>query len=144
MDGVRFNAIGSLNARGNSNQLSQYNLVDYNVDNGVWYYYRIRQVDIDGTERLSDIRRARIESGADKLILQPNPASSSVRIILPFRYTNATVSLTDASGKLVKDQSMTSSGTGVYVLNIESLSAGVYYVKVVADNKVYTEKLVKQ
>ena len=144
VDGVRFNAIGSLNARGNSNQLSQYNLVDYNVDNGVWYYYRIRQVDIDGTERLSDIRRARIESGADKLILQPNPASSSVRIILPFRYTNATVSLTDASGKLVKDQSMTSSGTGVYVLNIESLSAGVYYVKVVADNKVYTEKLVKQ
>ena len=44
---VCVNAIGSLNARGNSNSFSQYNLVDYNVDNGVWYYYRIRQVDID-------------------------------------------------------------------------------------------------
>lgn len=143
-DGQRFTSIGMLNAKGNSNQLSQYNLVDYNVDKGIWYYYRIRQVDIDGTERLSEIRRARIENGVDKLILQPNPATSGVRIILPFKHTNSTVSVTDVSGKLVKDQLLNSASNGVYVLNIETLPAGVYYIRVVADNKTYVEKLVKQ
>lgn len=144
MDGVLFTSIGTVNARGNSNQPSQYNFVDYNAVKGLWYYYRLRQVDIDGTERFSEIRKARIDDGGNKIIVQPNPASSTVRIILPFRHQAVSISITDASGRTVKDRAMSSSASGVYVMNVENLAPGVYYIKVEADKQTYLERLVKQ
>ncbi len=144
MDATQFAAIGTVTARGNSNQLSQYNYVDYNVDKGTWYYYRLRQVDIDGIERLSEIRKARIEGGRNKIILQPNPASASVRIILPFKHNAGNIQFTDASGKMVLTQAINNTLNGVYVINIDNLAAGVYYVKVIADGQTYLEKLVKK
>ncbi len=143
-DAVQFTGIGTLAARGNSNQLSQYNFVDYNVTKGVWYYYRLRQVDIDGVERVSEIRRARIDEGGNKMILQPNPASASVRIILPLKHNTVSISITDASGKTIMNQLMNNTASGVYIVNIESFAAGVYYIKAVADAQTYVEKLVKK
>ena len=56
-------------------RLAQPVLVDYNVDNGVWYYYRIRQVDDDGTGTPLGYRQARIAAGADELDhIGTNPA----------------------------------------------------------------------
>ncbi len=143
-DGLQFNTIGTVTARGNSNQLSQYSFVDYNVTKGVLYYYRLRLKDINGTEKFSEIRKAMIEDVVGKIILQPNPAAAAVRIILPVKHSVADISITDASGKKVYQQNMKNSANGIYVINVENLAAGIYYVKVVADQQTYMEKLIKE
>lgn len=144
LDGTQFTSIGTVDAKGNSNQLSQYGFVDYDVNKGVWYYYRLRQVDLNGVERFSEIRRARINDGAGKMVLQPNPVSSVVRIILPVKHDVVSIIITDASGKTVQTQNISNSINGVYMVNMESLAAGVYYVKIVAGEQIYIDKLVKQ
>lgn len=78
------------------------------------------------------------------MILQPNPASASVRVILPLKHNTANISITDASGKTVMNQLMNNTTSGVYIVNIESFAAGVYYIKAIADGQTYVEKLVKK
>jgi Secretion system C-terminal sorting domain len=143
-DGLQFGNIATVGARGNTNQLSQYSFVDENVIKGITYYYRLRQVDMDAKELFSEIRKARLGDGRGSMVLQPNPAHHSVRIIIDGKHSQAIISVTDAAGKTVVKQNRDNNQNGIYDVNIESLAAGTYTVKITAGEQVYTEKLVKQ
>ena len=50
MDNVKFNEVGTLDAKGNSNDNKSYFFVDMDLgSSNDKYYYRLRQVDLDGT-----------------------------------------------------------------------------------------------
>lgn len=74
-------------------------------------------------------------------IVYPNPVSNELNIKLPFSANKATVSVCDILGKEVAQAN--ASGDMISLKEIQ-LPAGVYTVKVVADNKVQTTKIVKQ
>jgi Secretion system C-terminal sorting domain len=143
-NGTQFTTIGTVAARGNTNQLSQYSFADENVLKGTTYYYRLRQVDIDGKELFSEIRTVRLGDTRGNLVLQPNPAHHSVRIIVDGKHSQALISITDAAGKTILQQNRANGMNGLYDINISGLAAGTYTVKVTAGTEVYTEKLVKQ
>ena len=75
----------------------------------------------------------------------PNPTSSSANLQFQLRNAcdNATVIVTDITGKIVSTQAVGSVGTTIQTLNIntESLNTGMYFVKLVSDN---TELLVQK
>jgi len=102
----QFVAIGWVEANGNgsSTKLSTYNLEDKDVRPNVIYYYRLRQVDLDGEESYSKVVAAIIrEKGVVEINAYPNPykESTTIKYILS-RPTIVTVEINDMSGRLVK------------------------------------------
>jgi len=73
--------------------------------------------------------------------LYPNPVSNELNIKLPFNAANASVSVMNVLGNEVA--AVTGSGEMISLKEI-NLPAGVYMVKVTADNKVSLSKIVKQ
>jgi len=71
----------------------------------------------------------------------PNPVSNELNIKLPFVAAKANVSIVDVLGNEVV--SVNTAGNEISLKEI-NLTAGIYFVKVIADNKVSLTKIVKQ
>jgi hypothetical protein len=76
------------------------------------------------------------------LKLYPNPASDTLGISLGQELTNATVTITDMTGKVVLKKSNISDSQ--IDLDISSIANGNYIVKVVADGKSSSAKFIKK
>jgi hypothetical protein len=118
-DGVSFAAIGEVAGNGNATSLNQYLFVDTNPVQGV-NYYRLRQIDFDGTEDITMVVSAML-SASQELVLYPNPAQGEVRIA-GIDYSTEVVVL-DASGRAVA-RFIPAAG----IIGISGLPNGAYFV----------------
>ena len=76
-----------------------------------------------------------------RLIIYPNPASGIINVELSEACDNYEIEIYDISG--TKIYGMTSDSCASQV-NIESLSAGIYIVKVVKDDMIYQKRFLKK
>ncbi|MFK8005034.1 MAG: PKD domain-containing protein [Saprospiraceae bacterium] len=74
LDGNRFDYLNVMAGQGNSNQFQSYSFVDKNPVPGV-NYYRLKQVDFDGTQTYSNIVSAKISSESVIASVIPNPVN---------------------------------------------------------------------
>jgi hypothetical protein len=113
---------------GNSNSVLTYQLNDLNAARGV-SQYRIRQDDIDGAAKLSDIRSVRGEGQKGSTIVYPNPTDNGkVNIVFEgSEITKRNISVQDMSGRIVKQWNNYSNNN----IQIENLSPGFYTVRIV-------------
>jgi hypothetical protein len=137
VDGVNFETISSLEAAGYSNSLINYSFVDESPARGL-NYYRIKEVDSDGTTQFSDVAVVDYVTGNAllQLAMYPNPMEENA--ILNFEMPsagNAKIEVFDALGKVVfsKESSFVEGGNSV-VLSELDLSTGNYFVRVLAQN----------
>jgi hypothetical protein len=78
-------------------------------------------------------------------VLAPNPASESISIISKFEGKTLSLQITDISGKPVLQQYFGAFYPGeVFNVSLERMPAGMYFVQMVFDGYVWTEKLLKQ
>lgn len=143
VDGLHFEPITWINGKGNSNTVSRYTYTDKFVQPDVLYYYRLRQMDLDNHEKLSDIRQAKIKGNGNIYVsISPNPASDVVNVFVSGPGSKSTIHLYDAKGKWVKTwKNMNlSTGNGSHI-NIQGLATGVYTLRIVTGNRSITEKL---
>lgn len=139
-DGVNYTSIGfvnSLASGGNSNDRLSYRFTD-NTVSGIKQYYRLRQEDLDGRSKLSNIVLIRNERATDVMIdgLFPNPANNVVNVLVaaPAR-TKLTVLVTDMTGRMVMQQiSNVETGSNTIQLNVAGLTNGTYLVHLVCEN----------
>jgi hypothetical protein len=111
---------------GNSTSPIVYTFTDRNNFDGV-SQYRIKQVDIDGKAKYSDIRAVRGEGQSDKVIVYPNPSNTgSVTVIFENRDGLRDVQLSDNSGRTVQQWSAVAGNT----IQISNLSAGMYTLRI--------------
>ena len=75
-----------------------------------------------------------------EMSVQPNPTAGELTINMPASL-KATAQVFDAQGKLVQTESNVENGT---VLHLESMTTGVYMVRISAENTVQTFRVVKQ
>jgi len=76
-----------------------------------------------------------------KFIIYPNPANDYVRLDFLGNLDDKIIQLVDMTGQLVSEYS----GVGNFTeLNIGHLSAGIYFVKIILGDDVWTQKFVKQ
>ena len=102
-DGQQFTQLGWVEGAGDARN-TRYSFVDNTAGTNKTYYYRLQQVDIDGTTHFSSIIQSRIQSSSHLFIeVCPNPVTGKeavVKITMPeegeVRYTIA-----DNSGKTV-------------------------------------------
>ena len=113
---------------------------------GIVYYYRLKQVDVDGNFAYSNIASASLtgDKGFTLTGLYPNPATSQVSIgVISNVSANATVKLTDILGRDVLTQDWTLSvGYNTNVFDVSSMAAGTYVVTIQSGNAKATKHLV--
>ncbi len=131
--------------------LTTYAFTDANAARlGRLLYYRLRQVDADGTATYSPVRAVRFDSApaeaAIALSLYPNPATAQASAVtldlstLPQGTYQATV--LDATGRRVATYSVV--GGVNKDLPVQALPSGVYLVQVRGNSLSLTQRLIKE
>ncbi len=141
-DGSRFMAIGEVDAR-NVTTESKYGFFDANPLPGV-SFYRLRNVDIDGKNGLSNIVRINLSKSGTDLRLYPNPSTNGT---ISYQSTNLTkgnyaVRIFNAAGQQVYTQRVAHQG-GAITQTIQlpaGLQAGLYNLRMESETTVVGTK----
>jgi hypothetical protein len=146
--------IGFVKGVGNSVNVNRYNFTDKSVESHSTYNYRLRQVDLDGTqtcETYSDIVTLTFDQVGD-LTLEanaPNPFSYSTRIAftLPARQ-NVSLQVLDIFGNVVKTLTSGELGASRHEFewdgsdgNGNKVSDGTYIYRLIAGDETLTGKM---
>jgi hypothetical protein len=143
-DGVNFERIGFVSGRGTTTEAHDYTFVDespVSTREDRIVFYRLKQVDLDGSYAYSDIHSTQIMPGFVGLeATYPNPASSGISVVIPYSLAVpavVTLHVYNALGKRVavlQDQSDRQPGRHVVMWNTldefgQSLPSGAYFVR---------------
>ena len=133
-----FESIEWIKGTNNSSQIIDYNHDDKETIAGVTYYYRLRQIDLDGSETISKVVHARLKHTSDwDIVLYPNPAQGEVRLqAIGEGMEISNVSIIASNGQLISQFENANP-----VLDISNLPTGLYWVKVVNPRGILVKKL---
>ncbi|MGI4835956.1 MAG: T9SS type A sorting domain-containing protein [Janthinobacterium lividum] len=124
-DGVHFAQLGQVAAAGTSAAAHHYGLLDAALPpTATPLYYRLRQVDLDGTATYSPVRTV---VATASLVLYPNPTHQLTT--LSGAAPAASVQVLDAVGRVVLATSADAAGAATLALPA-GLASGVYVVRV--------------
>lgn len=139
-----FEKIGWVASRGDADQqLTKYDFLDKNVSPNVVYYYRLRQIDLDGTGKMSDVVYATILSGdGQRVWVYPNPAVGDVTVKFG-RQTmeQVKIELVSAQGQLIQGQEF-EAGNLDYPLYLDNIPSGIYFIKITEGAQYYHQKII--
>lgn len=128
-DAITWDFLDQVQGQGNSTSLTNYNSIDDRPFLGE-NYYRLKQVDFDGSIEYSDVRIVEFNGTSDgDIILYPNPSNKVITIESSTDELDL-LSVSDAFGKnITSELSIIERGEHHIVLNIQELEAGFYFVK---------------
>ena len=149
MNGADFEVIASIGGAGNSSNSVDYSYTDKNLDNGI-YYYRLKQVDFDGSFWYSRIETVVIGGSTgfaqNRLILYPQPLKENILSIRYLDVSNTLVSpiatVYSLKGKVVLRSPLKKSNNGSFDLDASSLENGIYALQVSDQDKTHRLKLI--
>lgn len=142
-NGLSFEVIGFVDGNGNSNSPKDYTFADSLVDRSGLVYYRLKQIDFNGTSEYSDtisvnfVSNIKLENNSipDKFDLFqnfPNPFNSmtNFQFNIP-QISDFTFELFDINGQKIKTLFIGElyPGNYSYQLNMDDFSSGIYLVK---------------
>jgi hypothetical protein len=141
-DNVNFNEVQTVKGQLNSTQLHSYELLDNDAkaasaNNTV--YYRLTQVDMDGSKHLSGVASVTFSEGAVTTLVAPNPFTSNFTVTLSDAGTH-TITIKDITGKVLVSKQVNNSAS-IEIDELAGVSAGMYFLSV--DNGTAI-KIVKQ
>ena len=140
-DGKSFQPVGKVKAAGNSLTIQAYEFFHLNVAKGT-NYYRIKQIDLDGSVDYTPVEAVVFDRHKDfGISLFPNPADEEVNILIQTEANSTIVRVLDIQGKLVKQFKTEIHHS--FFFDSSHLAAGMYHVEVTTDRgERYIEKLV--
>ncbi|MBO7652976.1 MAG: T9SS type A sorting domain-containing protein, partial [Bacteroidales bacterium] len=147
-DAINFTEIARVAGAGNSIEPIDYSYTDYGIHAGD-NYYRLVQVDYDGTRTVSEIVVANCiepEVGEPDVQAYPNPFSSDLTVVLDnFGNRAATIEVYDMLGKLFYTNKVAAPQNSYEtVLNLSNLPPAAYTVRVSTTDFVINRNVVKQ
>jgi uncharacterized repeat protein (TIGR01451 family) len=145
--GTDYEKIGQVQGQGSKAGATDYTLTDAAVARKASgpVYYRLKQVDTDGTATYSPVRTVAFTTAsmAPAIVLYPNPATAATTLDLgqlpAGRYT---VQVLDATGRVVL-RAQQEAGIR-QVLELTSIASGAYTVRVSGPSLNLTKRLVKE
>jgi ASPIC/UnbV protein/type IX secretion system substrate protein/VCBS repeat protein len=144
-NGRDFENIGIIEGKGISTTNNFYAFVDENPFNGD-NYYRLEQVDFDGTSSLSQIEQVRFKKEEFKILVTPNPiVSGSFEIQINHAQENVQVEIYNLVGQVVYSKRMASDDElTTMIIDTKGWSKGIYFVKINDGINHQTEKVILQ
>ncbi len=150
-DGKHFDKIGRVEGHGNSAEKIEYEFVDRSL-NSETSYYRLKQVDFDGSYVYTEIilleaERECTQSFSDINIF-PNPNNGQFDVSLNLNTNGEDVVqfiITDVLGKTISSiERVLQEGTNTVHFDLESYAPGTYFVTIQgADGNIQTFKILK-
>ena len=146
-DGKEFIKLGFIQGHGTTTQQQDYTFVDNNITAMTKYYYRLKQVDIDGSFEYSQTIEIDYSGVPDDYFLlqnYPNPFNNStvIKYSIPEEKL-VTIKIYNALGEEVKTLTNEIKQPGRYSINFDatSLSSGLYFYRLVTGDFVETKKM---
>ncbi len=141
---AEFEKIGWVDGAGNTTQqLTNYQFLDKNVLPNVVYYYRLRQMDGDGSEKMSDVVFATLLSGDGQRIgVYPNPGSGNTT--LKFGRQTAqpvNIQLLNLQGQVLKTLDF-DAGQFEYQFDMSNIATGIYMLRIAEGTIYFHEKFI--
>ncbi|MEO9484604.1 MAG: T9SS type A sorting domain-containing protein [Ekhidna sp.] len=128
--------LDSVQGAGNSNAVIEYMSADRSPRTTI-NYYRLQQVDYDGTTSYSMIRIMDLNGvkQAAELLVYPNPVRDRINLqFTGFRSDEMLLKIYDASGRLVHEKKLKlASGQGLYEINRTTKMLEGYYIVIATD-----------
>jgi hypothetical protein len=152
IDGIIFEKVGEVAAAGNSNYLVNYNYADRNVTelNVKVIYYRLRQLDLDGSATYSNVKSVSMNKNFNAMSIEgvyPNPFMQSIKVKLSMEIaTTITYELFDSKGAIVLSKTIEAEKgeNTISISNLDELARGIYLLKMNDGINIHTSVLQKQ
>jgi hypothetical protein len=145
-EGVEFFIVGFINGHGTTTEQQNYSYTDRNLDNGK-YYYRLKQVDFNGTYEYSDVVEVEWRAFNSFLLEQnyPNPFNPTTTIGFGIQNkSNVKITILNAIGEEVALVLNEEKESGFYQVefNAANLPSGVYFYQLRAGDFIQTKKMI--
>jgi hypothetical protein len=148
IDSRNYEKIGTVSASGNSTIAIDYSYTDNDAAtlSSSLVYYRLKTVDRDGNYVYSNVVTISLADSPGRVTIFPNPAADKANVIIGATADgNAQWKILDNAGRTVlQSTAQLKKGRNNLVININKLSAGIYYLSVSGggvDQKVKLQKL---
>lgn len=142
-NGIEFTALDKIAGQGDTNEISQYSFIDYNIASQ--NYYRIKQVDYDGQFSYSQVVFKEAEKSETDITIYPNPVSGNTFQVAYLSKHTDRVKLTiyNRTGQIVqeKEYDIVVGGNNLSVLT-ETTPKGQYFIRISSEHVNYTGKLI--
>lgn len=129
-----FKKIQWIPSLGNTENLRQYNFLDQSVNVNTTYYYRFKQIDLDGKETFSRVAEARIDDPIRMdAVLFPNPVNEDLLNVEIFSAMKGVVtfSIYNALGqKVSQERKNLNNIKNPIQLNVKDLPQGFYALEI--------------
>jgi hypothetical protein len=147
IDGRQFTSVAKVYSQnGNSTTLQFYQYKDLNLAPAV-YYYRIKQVDFDGSHAFSAVLSINLTENNRFSVneVYPNPFSNKVHIsINTAAATTLNLTMNDINGRIIKaSEYKVNEGFNAVEFNTADLASGLYFITLKSQGETYTYKLIK-
>lgn len=123
-NGRTFRKIGTVKGNGTSLKARSYSFRDPHPFAGTTYY-RLKQVDFDGTYKFSSILAIDQLAGEAQVQVFLNPAADQITVYSPVSLDISRIYITDLTGKTVKETAVSGRRSNI-TLSIQDLKPGVY------------------
>lgn len=131
-DGLTWLLLGKVDAGGNSSQALSYQFIDQRI-NSTNLYYRLVQVDLDGSETSYPPVQVSCEENQNSAEVFPNPSKGSFHLAIQSasNFGKRTIAISDLTGKIVHSL-VINLESGAYLIPFEGLklSQGVYILQI--------------
>jgi len=145
VDGVNFNKIGFVPGIGTTSEMNSYSFTDNNISDGT-FYYRLNQIDFDGSSTLSEIIEVEIISPVSFELNQnyPNPFNPSTKISFSIPQSGVVIlTVYNILGEKVLDliDGFMNSGYHEVTFEASGLNSGMYLYELKSGNLRSTKKM---
>jgi len=122
-----------------------YSIEDADLTGSGAYFYRIKEVDVDGGFTYSDIVSVRVNKKSDEVALYPNPARDEFNVSITIEEAQEIeIDLYDSKGSLVRKalyQSFIENGEHEFNVDIRDIPKGSYSIAIRLKNETIHKKL---
>ncbi len=145
-DGIHFITLNKVVAKGNSTNVNDYGYTDANVTalNVTKLYYRLQEVDKDGTSTYSSIQTVDFSKAHLLFSVSPNPSKDFINIVSLGNVSNAQVKVTNMDGKTLYETKQNFVTGQLLRISLSQFSKQVLIVTIVSDNNHEQFKVIKE
>lgn len=146
MNGINWETVGQVQGHGTTQDVNNYTFTDKlaGVVPGV-VYYRLKQVDYNGSFSYSAIRSIKMSANAVvDMQVYPNPATDVLNINYTSSAANSMIRIADMNGMEMYSEKISETGNIHRQISLLAYPAGTYFVQVIANDNLTTNLIIKK
>lgn len=142
LDGYSYQPIGRAKAAGESSSKLHYEIFDENPHLYGVSYYRLIQKDVNGVSQVYKPVSV-VGPESEKLHLYPNPTREKINLELPHHAGDILIRIYNQMGLLVYEYQR-ENNSDFYSIDVNGYEKGIYIIQVRTEEKIFTEKFMRE